>query len=657
PELRRGGAGHGGQRVVLVEHGAAGHGRRSGPLEAGAAPPEGHGHEALRREHRARPGARVPGVRAQGPDRRPVARAPAVPGAGDERHAAARRRPAVRGHPPRAGRDRRHPHLEEQKTMAQLIVGKHPKARDEAMQALATFAMRDHRSARRLVKLILDKMTEKAFRQLEGFIPGGDDVLIQEMTVSEAKARVADLPGCLGFTFRGQPTGDPVKIFFKRKAFVKGVDWTSFIFDRHDGRQELLIRELKNLERTFDFLMLSSQEDARATETLREQLRESALTDQAFVSAAQIMLKVWPACVPPVLEAILARLQSGRGLVGEAQLLKALSKHSARHDEAAIAAYCTSLSSTMGDAVVVAAKALLQHAPPGHARAVDALVACVTRLGCCVQSPILRALCHVAPRGHRGAIAALEACLTARPPASVAARRHVEIQVQVEQGLKLLRAEPESSSRPPPPAEAETPPRSRAPGPQAARARRRGAPATRWGRSSACPAKPCAAASPTGTPGRTPAAGRSRAARAAGRSRLATGRSRREARRSRRAAGRGRAARRHRRAAGRSPSAAPPRPGRSRSTTGMAAPRPLRRSNAPGAAAPATPGRREALRRASRQRQRPGRGLSCGSSGHEVGRRQGGGRAVVAGSRRQERRLRSAPADGPDRPQDSLRTH
>lgn len=55
-----------------------------------------------------------------------------------------------------------------------------------------------------------------AFCEHEGFIDAsGPDLLVQTMTPEEAKCKAAAMPNCRGFTYEGEPTDMPVKMYFK----------------------------------------------------------------------------------------------------------------------------------------------------------------------------------------------------------------------------------------------------------------------------------------------------------------------------------------------------------------------------------------------------------------------------------------------------------
>merc|ERR1719329_382113 len=57
----------------------------------------------------------------------------------------------------------------------------------------------------------------------------GEDLLIETMTIEEAKDVAAELEGCEGFTFEGEDTEEPIEIHFKDCwALVEDEEWTSF---------------------------------------------------------------------------------------------------------------------------------------------------------------------------------------------------------------------------------------------------------------------------------------------------------------------------------------------------------------------------------------------------------------------------------------------
>mmetsp|Transcript_37552 Transcript_37552/g.119657 ORF Transcript_37552/g.119657 Transcript_37552/m.119657 type:complete len:703 (-) Transcript_37552:96-2204(-) len=69
--------------------------------------------------------------------------------------------------------------------------------------------------------------------QHKGFLPIGGDLLIESMTVQEAKVRCMTLTGCKGFSFKGPPASEAVQVYFKDKwdlCSAGPVVWTSFKF-------------------------------------------------------------------------------------------------------------------------------------------------------------------------------------------------------------------------------------------------------------------------------------------------------------------------------------------------------------------------------------------------------------------------------------------
>merc|ERR1712226_249574 len=80
----------------------------------------------------------------------------------------------------------------------------------------------------RLIELLND-----AYTKFEGRIPHGDDLVIDTMTVEEAKQQAVLIPDCEGFTFQGKDMGGPVEIVFKKKWGIKSKKgWTSYKLDR-----------------------------------------------------------------------------------------------------------------------------------------------------------------------------------------------------------------------------------------------------------------------------------------------------------------------------------------------------------------------------------------------------------------------------------------
>lgn len=61
-----------------------------------------------------------------------------------------------------------------------------------------------------------------------GFISGDGDLHTETMTISAAKQKCAELPGCKGFCHRGPATVHAVEIYFKNKWDNNVGEWTSF---------------------------------------------------------------------------------------------------------------------------------------------------------------------------------------------------------------------------------------------------------------------------------------------------------------------------------------------------------------------------------------------------------------------------------------------
>lgn len=88
----------------------------------------------------------------------------------------------------------------------------------------------EYLSAARADEIKLAKEDVKFVRH-EGFISEGGTMLSEKMTVEQAKAKCASLPGCRGFTFNGPETDQPVMIDFKDKFDCKDqkdTGWTSY---------------------------------------------------------------------------------------------------------------------------------------------------------------------------------------------------------------------------------------------------------------------------------------------------------------------------------------------------------------------------------------------------------------------------------------------
>lgn len=69
-----------------------------------------------------------------------------------------------------------------------------------------------------------------AWQEVRGRISAGEDMMVETMTVEEAKVLADALPGCAGFCHKGHPTKSPVEIFFKSlwDITVYSSPWTSY---------------------------------------------------------------------------------------------------------------------------------------------------------------------------------------------------------------------------------------------------------------------------------------------------------------------------------------------------------------------------------------------------------------------------------------------
>merc|ERR1712228_518825 len=88
-----------------------------------------------------------------------------------------------------------------------------------------------------------EMQTMARFIQHDGYISQGGDILVQNMTVEEAKRKAATLSDCEGFTYEGTLTDKPMCIYFKRKWDLNGSGsgsgWTSFQRVGEEQRSEI----------------------------------------------------------------------------------------------------------------------------------------------------------------------------------------------------------------------------------------------------------------------------------------------------------------------------------------------------------------------------------------------------------------------------------
>eukprot|EP00933_Yihiella_yeosuensis_P077778 TRINITY_DN8863_c0_g2_i1.p1 TRINITY_DN8863_c0_g2~~TRINITY_DN8863_c0_g2_i1.p1 ORF type:complete len:415 (+),score=46.75 TRINITY_DN8863_c0_g2_i1:86-1330(+) len=73
---------------------------------------------------------------------------------------------------------------------------------------------------------------QATYSQHEGFISAGSTIYEAEMTIDEAKLQCASMTKCFGFSFQGQPSAGPVKMYFKDKWDLWSTGWTSFHLEK-----------------------------------------------------------------------------------------------------------------------------------------------------------------------------------------------------------------------------------------------------------------------------------------------------------------------------------------------------------------------------------------------------------------------------------------
>merc|ERR1719253_533670 len=115
-----------------------------------------------------------------------------------------------------------------------------------AYDTLAQWVRDDYERATFPVQMLLDQ-TDALVTHV-GYMPRGNDILVENMTVDQAKVRCVTLPTCMGFTFRIEgnkfdPKRDAVLVHFKSRACVKETlgpclrtPWMSLTFSSGAGR-------------------------------------------------------------------------------------------------------------------------------------------------------------------------------------------------------------------------------------------------------------------------------------------------------------------------------------------------------------------------------------------------------------------------------------
>lgn len=86
--------------------------------------------------------------------------------------------------------------------------------------------------SRQVAKLKEPRLIDDEFSVHTGFSSAVGDLLVEMMTVEEAKVRCRTLPMCEAFTFKGVPTDDAVEIHFVGKGNIVGAGWTTYRWHR-----------------------------------------------------------------------------------------------------------------------------------------------------------------------------------------------------------------------------------------------------------------------------------------------------------------------------------------------------------------------------------------------------------------------------------------
>lgn len=291
--------------------------------------------------------------------------------------------------------------------------------RNAALEALVQWACLDHGCAMLVLRMYIDQSVRLTER--EGFIPQGGDLLVETMTVDDAKLKCLTLPGCRGFTFRGVITEEPVKIFFKNKSETKPGEWTSMV---HNGGNEALKTAIQFLEALAE-VKGGDGDDERRKESKNVLLRllEAQANTLDLHQAASMLSNVFPEVSKEIVMVLSLRILSQPCEVGSAatasshaRVLKLLPKLATKGDDVALEACCKCLKTSHVGLQVAASKALQALAPHRETHCAQAIdVLCTFLESRDVSDSALpsavKALAKLVPKGHARARAVLQSCL------------------------------------------------------------------------------------------------------------------------------------------------------------------------------------------------------------------------------------------------------
>jgi len=119
--------------------------------------------------------------------------------------------------------------LESAKELVSEVMGQRPSCMRSPVHDVESVTEQECKRAMSFADVELERQFEKH----NGYISGGCDTLVETMTIQEAMQRCLALPDCEGFSFRGVPSEEPVRVYFKGKwdLFVHAEEtWTSFRF-------------------------------------------------------------------------------------------------------------------------------------------------------------------------------------------------------------------------------------------------------------------------------------------------------------------------------------------------------------------------------------------------------------------------------------------
>jgi len=336
------------------------------------------------------------------------------------------------------------------------LLSKLAEMQPKAYDILVQWVRDDYARASFPVQMLLDQ-TDALVTHV-GYMPRGNDIVVETMTVDQAKMRCLTLPTCMGFTFRidgdkFDPKRDAVLVHFKSKGCVKETlgpclrtPWMSLTFStpQNRGRGVTLRATFKEAE-----LRLLCNRAKNGNEVAMDEMAKSLMDSSGALalSAAKQMASVGTreACglVVAALSKRLADLKTLSTDTEDAtalQMVKVLATCATKGDEDVIAVCIACLredtfshgSARDAGLRVCAAKTLASTAPKGHEAAIETLCQLLTgrpkQMECFVK-----ALSQLAPQGHQSAIDAMKVLVADAHPGGHAEKNYRKTLASLEE--------------------------------------------------------------------------------------------------------------------------------------------------------------------------------------------------------------------------------